>query len=80
MSITGMLKCALLELSCQKQLSQYIQLARGREIFMIVAFVKLLITLEHNDIFTSKKDYPTPSGQNIHLIPILTNLVDQQMR
>ena len=44
---------------------------------MIIAFVKLLITLEHDDIFTSNKDYLTPHSQTIHLIP---NLVDQQMR
>ena len=47
---------------------------------MIIAFVKLLITLEHNDTFTSNKVYLTPSIQTIHLIPSLTNLVDQQMR
>ena len=47
---------------------------------MIIAFVKLLITLEHDDIFTSNKDYLTPSSQTIHLIPSLNNLVDQQMR
>jgi len=47
---------------------------------MIIAFVKLFITLEHNDIFTSIKNYVTPSSQTIHLIPSLTNLVDQQIR
>ena len=74
MSITGMVKV------CTVRISQYIQLVRGQENFMIVAFVKLLITFEHNDIFSSNKDNLTPCSQNIHLIPSLTNLVDQQMR
>jgi len=47
---------------------------------MIIAFVKLLTTLEHNDIFPLNKDYLTSYSQTIHLIPSLTNLVDQQMR
>jgi len=47
---------------------------------MIIAFLKLLITLEQNDIFTSNKDYLTPCSQTIYLIPSLTNLVDQKMR
>ena len=32
---------------------------------MIIAFVKLLKTLEHIDIFTSDKDYLTPYSQTI---------------
>jgi len=44
---------------------------------MIIAFEKLLITLEHNDIFTSNKDYLTPSSQIIHLTPSMSNLVDK---
>jgi len=58
MSITGMVKV------CTK-LPQYIQLVHGRENFMIIAFVKLLKTLEHIDIFTSDKDYLTPYSQTI---------------
>jgi len=47
---------------------------------MNFSFVKLLRTLEYNDIFTLNKDYLTPSSQTTHLIPSLTNLVDLQMR
>jgi len=43
---------------------------------MIIAFVKLLITLEQIDIFISNRDYLTPSSQTIHLIPSLTNLAN----
>jgi len=75
MSITGMVKVCTVRIN-----KQYIQLVRGRETFMIIAFVKLLITLEIYDIFTLNKDYLTPSSRTIHLIPSLTNLVDQQMR
>jgi len=44
---------------------------------LIIAFVQLLITLEHKGIFTSNKDYLTASSQTIHLIPKLTNLTDE---
>ena len=47
---------------------------------MIIAFVKMFITLQHNDIITSNKDYLIPHSQTIHMIPSLTNLVDQKMR
>ena len=80
MSITDMVKVCTVRIKLPKELSQYIQLVSGRKIFLIIAFVKLLITLEHNDIFTSNKDYLTLYSQTIHLLPRLTNLVDQQMR
>ena len=77
MFITDTIKVCTVRIQLPKQ---YIQLVCGRENFMIITFLKLVITLEHSDIFTSNKDYLTLYSQTIHLIPSLTNFVDQQMR
>jgi len=81
MSITGMVKvCTVrIKLPIANQFHITFNYCVGGN-FMIIVFVKLLITLKYNDIFTSNKDYLIPYSQTIYLIPSLTNLVDQQMR
>jgi len=80
MPIIGMVKVCTVRIKLPKTAFTVLSIIAWAGEFHDYCICKTAYNFRTHDIFTSNKDYLTPCSQTIHLIPSLTNLVDQQMR